>query len=168
VAKRKPVRKSYLDASVIIAFLKGEEGRCSIVTDILRAAESGKLQLYTSAFTIAEVCRLPGTTESLSEKNSEMVLTFFEYDFLTLTDIDRRTGEQAHRLCVKYGFRPPDAVHLASALRAGCDTLWAWDDAFVGRSQMVQADYPGIVIREPEIVDGQLELPETPPDDSTS
>jgi predicted nucleic acid-binding protein len=159
MARRKPVRKSYLDASVIIAFLKGEPGRCPIVTDILKAAEAGKLQVFTSAYTIAEVCRSPGSA-SFGEKESDKALTFFEYDFITLIDVDRRTGEQAHRFCVKYSLHPADAVHLASALKADCDTLWAWDDAFVKKSRMVKSDFPGIVIREPEIVDGQMELPD--------
>ena len=162
VANRKPVRRSYLDSSVIIAFLKGESGRCPIVTDILKTAEDDKLQLYTSAFTIAEVCRLPSNTGTFGEKESEKALAFFDYDIVTLIDIDRRTGEQAHRFCVKYNLRAGDAIHLASALKAGCDTLWAWDDKFTKKSQIVQLDHPGIVIREPEIVDGQMELVEIP------
>ena len=163
MANQKPGRKSYLDASVIIAFLKGEVGRCPIVADILKAAEAGKLQLYTSAYTIAEVCKLPGAPGTFDAKESEKALTFFEYDFVTLIDIDRRTGEQAHRFCTKYGLAPADAIHLASALKAGCHTLWAWDNGFINKNGMVQEDHPGIVIREPEIVDGQMELAEMPP-----
>jgi predicted nucleic acid-binding protein len=49
---------------------------------------------------------------------------------------------------------PNDAVHLACALRGGCDVLLAWDDRFV------KVQHPTLRIEEPRIL-GQhlLEFP---------
>lgn len=154
-ANRKRRTSAYIDSSVIIAFLKGEEKRCAIAADILKSAEADKLHICTSTLTVVEVCR-PQNGGTLQGKESDKALAFFEYDFITLVDLDRRTAEQAHEFCVNYGVAPADAIHLASALKAKCDVLWAWDDRFTNKSRKLQEDRVEIRIEEPRILDGQL------------
>jgi hypothetical protein len=51
---------------------------------------------------------------------------------------------------------PNDAIHLACALRAGCDVLLGWDNRFA------KVTHPNIRLEEPQII-GQAELPDMPP-----
>ena len=68
--------------------------------------------------------------------------------------LDRKIGEHANRLCRQFGLYPNDAIHLACALRAGCDVLFAWDDRFT------RAENPGIRIEEPTVAQQALDLRE--------
>lgn len=45
----------------------------------------------------------------------------------TMLPIDRTTHADGLRLAERYGYSIFDALILASALRAGCDTLWSED-----------------------------------------
>lgn len=153
-----PVRykKPYFDTSVLISWLKGETidstDRQEIVTDILTAAERGLFRVYTSTFTMAEVYKQRGR-EPLHAKNFDTILKFFEHDFVTLIDVDRRAGERAHRLCQQFGIMPGDAVHLPCALKAGCDVLLTWDDRLTG------LQLEDIRVEQPRLVEGQMRLP---------
>ena len=79
-------------------------------------------------------------------------MAYFEHDFIDLIQVDRQVGAHANALCRQHGLTPNDAIHLACALRAGCDVLLAWD----GRFTRVQ--HAHIRIEEPQMV-GQLHLP---------
>jgi len=147
-------QKPYLDSSVFIAWLKGENvkgiDRGAIADHILTLAENGQFKIHTSAITLAEVHKLR-TSPKLSNDEDERILAYFEHDFIQIIDVDRAIGEEANRLCRRYGILPNDGMHLACALRAGCDALLAWDDRFV------KVDHPEIRVEEPQRL-GQARL----------
>lgn len=98
-------------------------------------AEQGDFKIYTSTLTIAEVFKRKTAShvepyQSLSNEQSDKILAFFEHEFIVLVDVDRRASEDAHRFCQQFNIRPNDAIHLACALHAGCDTLLSWDTKF--------------------------------------
>lgn len=147
-------RKPYIDSSGFISLIKMETvkgvERGKIVKHILARAAQGDYPIYTSSFTLAEVNKLrpePRQPADVSEK----ILAFFEHEFIKLVDVDRRIGEQANRFCQQYNLYPADAVHLACAIRAGCDVLLAWDDRFI------KVNHPQISIEEPRML-GQRSL----------
>lgn len=120
-----------------------ERGR--IVRHILMRASQGDYPVHTSTFTLAEVNKLrsePRQTSNVSEK----ILAFFEHEYIKLIDVDRRIGEQANRFCQEFGLYPADAVHLACAIRAGCDVLLAWDDRFA------RVNHAQISVEEPRML----------------
>ena len=50
--------------------------------------------------------------------------------YFEIIEVDREIGIEAHKLCrehADFGLMPSDAVHLACAIRAGCDVLLTWD-----------------------------------------
>ena len=149
-------QKPYLDSSVFIAWLKGETvkgvDRGAIADHILTLAEDGQFKIHTSAITLAEVHKLR-TSAKLSNDEDERILAYFEHDFIQIIDVDRAIGEEANRLCRQYGVLPNDGIHLACALRAGCDALLAWDDRFV------KVDHPEIRVEEPQTL-GQARMRE--------
>jgi predicted nucleic acid-binding protein len=145
--------RPYLDASVFIAWVKGEvvDGvdRADIVEHILTLAQRGAYKVHTSALTLAEVHQKRGY-DSLRDQEDEELLAFFEHDFIEIIDVDRLIGEEANRLCRRHGLRPNDAIHIASALRAGCEVALFWDHRVTNKTM------PGIRLEEPQKLGQQL------------
>ena len=164
-------KKPYLESSIFIALIKGEsipqadsagkligyEERAKIAQHILQLAEAGQFHVYTSSITIAEVHKSNPTGKQGPEPESK-ILDFFRNRFFKVVDVDRSIAESAHRLCRKHGLKPYDAVHLACAVRAGCDALLTWD------SDLLDITDGGIAISKPQAF-GQsvLDLAALPP-----
>ncbi len=138
-------RRPYVESSVFIAFIRGEireEGHdCKKVFDsILEAASRGKFLIYTSALTIAEVCKKKQFLEILESEIIDL-RPYFRDPFIRIIELDREIGEDANLLCQSRltpnhdvpKLRPNDAVHLASAQRAGCDYLLTYDKQLLGQ-----------------------------------
>jgi len=99
-----------------------------------------------------EVQKKKGRPRLPSDENQN-VLEYFEHDFVDPVPVDRAIGEHANRLCRQYeaeGLSPCDAIHLACALKAGCDVLLSWD------AVLNKINHPDIRTEEPKI----QELPE--------
>ena len=155
----------YLDSNVWLGWIKGETvrgiDRAEIADHILSMAEPPRrlFRIYTSTLTLAEVYklrrgpRLPN--DSQTERAVARFLGYCEHEFVEVIDVDRVIALHAHRLSVDYGIYPNDAIHLASALRAGCDVLLAWDDRFINVTSQGIND---IRIEEPRLI-GQGRLP---------
>lgn len=152
-------KKPYLESSVFIALIKGEsipqmdstgkmighEERANIGKHILTLAEAGQFPVYTSSITIAEVHKNKLDLEPGSEPESN-IIDFFRNRHFKIIDVDRSIAESAHRLCRKLGLKAYDAVHLACALRAGCDALLTWD------SDLLKITDSGIGISKPQAI----------------
>lgn len=148
--------KPYLESSVWIGWIKGEVvngiERAKIAEHILTQAEGGVFPIFTSTLTLAEVHRRRGS-DPLSTPEDEQVLAYFEHDFIRMVDVDKLIGQHANAFCrdtslLRSGsrhLRPNDAIHLACALRAGCDFLLTWDDG------LLNCNHSDIVIAAPEI-----------------
>jgi len=151
--------KPYVDSSVVIAYVKGEivlaadgHTRVDIAEQLFSRAQDGQYFIYTSALTISEVHKVKGGTE-LADAEDESIIEFLRNSFIKIINNDRGIGEQANRLSRKTGLMPNDAIHLASALYAGCDVLLVWDKRFE------KVKHAGISIEQPRMM-GQLKLME--------
>lgn len=157
---REQYKRPYLDSTIFIGWIKNEvvDGveRGKIADHVLKLAEAGTFQVYTSALTIAEVHkRKRGPT--LTEKENETILKYFENEFIQIIDVDRSIGEEANALCRKYsaqGLWPIDAIQMACARRGGCDVLLSWDKTINGIKDFE------VPTEEPQII-GQPALPLT-------
>lgn len=142
-------KKPYIDSSGFISLIKMEEvkgiERGKIVKHVLTRASQGDYPIHTSTFTLAEVNKLRKEDRQPAGV-SEKILAFFEQEYIKLIDVDRRIGEHANRFCQEFGVYPADAVHLACAIRAGCDVLLAWDDRFA------KVNHPQISVEEPRML----------------
>jgi predicted nucleic acid-binding protein len=166
-------KKPYLESSVFIAWIKGEsipqtdaagkeigcENRAEIAKHILSLAEAGQFHVYTSSITITEVHK--GNNGKPASHSDSSTIDFFRSGFFKVIDVDRTIAESAHRCCRTLRLKPYDAVHLACALRAGCDVLLTWD------SDLLNITHDGITISKPQAF-GQAVLdlstqPETVP-----
>lgn len=166
-------KRPYLESSVFIAWIKGEsiaqtdaegkeigrENRAEIAKHILSLAEAGQFHVYTSSITITEVHK--GNHGKPASGGDSNIIDFFRSGFFKIVDVDRTIAESAHRWCRSLKLKPYDSVHLACALRAGCDVLLTWD------SDLLHLAHDGITISKPQAF-GQAVLdlsapPETVP-----
>ena len=130
----KPIRV-YWDACAWIAYINQEkavlnkqdqaENRFSMCRNVLKLASKGKIEIVTSAFTLAEVCKKPEVKES----GLDHLPSFFEKSYILVIPVDLAIGRKAQTLQVSglVNLKPPDAVHIASAQRANVTELHTFD-----------------------------------------
>jgi predicted nucleic acid-binding protein len=103
------------DSDVILAYLGGDTSLSTACDSIIRQAEQGKLEIAVSAITQAEVAYLKGTSDDDSEAK---ILEFFSRKYIVPIAYETKVAGIARGLIRKYspGFKPFDAIHLATAL----------------------------------------------------
>jgi len=132
------IRAPYFDASVFIAHIEQElypafeyRPRIAITLALFEAARNKQFQIFTSFFTWAEVRRIRGATDPLEPHElieiTQLFNEFMEREYIVPIEVNREVGEKAQELGATYGISPTDAVHLASAIIAGCPMLFLWD-----------------------------------------
>jgi predicted nucleic acid-binding protein len=115
-------------------------------------AKSGEFSVFISALAIAETFKKKNHPKSTNKVLDEF-LDLINEDFVRVIELDRETALVAHQLCRQFasnGLMPSDAIHLACALRAGCDILLAWD------GPLTTVTHSSIKIEEPRIYDRTL------------
>ncbi len=80
------------------------------------------IHVLTSAVTLSEVLMKP------VQANDQVLLKrydtlFYHTQALTVIAVSVAAGELAARLRARYNLRTPDAIHIASAIDAGCDAF---------------------------------------------
>ena len=125
----------YWDACAWIAYINQEkeiqnkdgtvENRFEMCRRILDGAENGRIEIVTSAFTLAEVCKSPEVKTSPLDN----LAGFFDRSFLLMVPVDMAIGRKAQSIQVSglFNVKPPDAVHLASAQRASVTEFHTFD-----------------------------------------
>jgi predicted nucleic acid-binding protein len=123
-------QQPYLESSVFIALIKGEVintiDRGEIAQHILDDASADRWTIFTSTFTLAEVIKARNRP-LLTPAEEKRIDDFFKHEYIKLVILDREVAELARKLARSHGLRPPDAVHLASAVKASADELLTWD-----------------------------------------
>ena len=109
----------YIDTNLFIYFLDQNTEFFSIASKILEAVESGNFIAYTGDLTVAETLVKPYQTG-----NVLLVANFKAFfsadDFISVESHDADTFDLSAQIRAKYGLKFPDALHYATALKAGC------------------------------------------------
>lgn len=118
----------YLDANVIIYLIEGEPG--------IRAAAMKRIAEIDaqvgSVIITSRLSRLECRVKPLRGGDLPLLAiydTLFGHNRVHLTDITAPIVERATDLRARYGFRTPDAVHLATAIEARADLFLTGDEA---------------------------------------
>lgn len=111
-----------IDTSVFVYFLERDPVFGSLASDALTMVERGALRGLTSRLTLAALVTFP-----YSRGNTE-VAEFYQNDLtafpnLSMLDVDRHIARSAAWIRGRYGFRLPDAAHLATAIELDADTF---------------------------------------------
>lgn len=133
----------YLDSCVFLAFFQDEPDRADDVAELFEKALQKEVKLYTSVLSLTEVAFLEQErAENLLNLRVEQRIadTFNEEGLVTLMEYTKLVAADARKLVRKTmvgqgkTLKPPDAIHLASALRVGANVLHTYDDLLIGHS----------------------------------
>ncbi len=119
------MKENELDGGGVSRFL-----RCKNVLD---AAAKGKIEIVTSTFTLAEVCKISGIKKG---SNVAHLPSFFDQSFIFLVSIDKEIGLLAQS--IQQGgisIKPADAIHAASACISDSEELHTFDDGLLKLDQ---------------------------------
>ncbi|HZT41634.1 MAG TPA: PIN domain-containing protein [Chthonomonadaceae bacterium] len=125
--------KVYWDACLFLAWFQNEPRAKEEMDELARQQnffDAGRLHLCTSTITIVEV--LEGTLPTTAVDDWHKVM---QRDNFHLEQVTRRVCTKAHEIRDYYRgcgdgygtFTTPDAIHLATAIVAGCDYLLSFD-----------------------------------------
>lgn len=118
-----------LDTCPLIYFIEEHPEHFRQVEPFFAAADKGEFRIVTSFVTLTEVLIHPlrQGLEDLARQYRDVLLGS---DHLTALAVDREIAEQAAALRAQHGLRTPDAIQLATALRAGASWFPTNDTAF--------------------------------------
>ena len=139
-----PDRRYWDSCNWISLIAEDEVQRAEICQRILEDAASGIGSIITSTLTLAEVVKMKGEP-LLSEEQERTIASFFEHSYLIVHDVTRRVAEIARSYARDHGLKPPDAIHLATAVLAQADVFETWNMNDFGRLNGLVP----ITIREP-------------------
>ena len=136
-------RRIYVETCVILALLRREAGRIETVEPIFDAAgdEKPQLELWTSTVSIVEVARVADDFP-VSLADLERIKVFWSSKIVGMIDVDPTVAELARDLLhdrqasantnvEKFNRRKRicDSLHLASAISAGCEEFWTYEES---------------------------------------
>lgn len=121
-----PVR-IYWDSCVYISCIQETADRIATLRRLVQAAKDGEIVFVASAMVIAEVVKIDKDSPATFADQAKKIREFFENDYIKVREVDRRTAEDAQAISRKFGLKPPDAIHVATALRWKCRSLQTYD-----------------------------------------
>lgn len=128
------VPKYYWDACIWIELItQANPDRVKCCRYVVDLAEKGEVEIWTSAFTLAEVWKrkCEGIDVSIQQTKDRNFEDFIEKEFITKVNVDVDVGNLARRLLRPYpGLgKPQDAIHVATCLLNNVDELHTFDDS---------------------------------------
>ena len=146
------MRNVYCDADVFLGWFNREQDKVEACRGLVDASEQGKVRIITSALTLTEVIKIKGQ-QPLPQSKEETIKGFFEQEFVSIVNLDRRTAEFARDLIWDYPrLNPKDSIHVATALMTeGVDVLHTFDDDLLRLNG--QLGEPPLRISTPDVPD---------------
>jgi len=137
----------YWDACAWIAYIQKEmpgpsssfsEPRYEMCRSVLVEAVGGTIEVVTSAYTLAEVCKKARDPASPGID----LAGFFNQQFILLTNVDKQVGLKAQSLQLAGvgKLTPQDAVHLGSALVANVPVFHTFDADLLALDKVLTLD----------------------------
>ena len=151
------MQKVYCDANIFIGWFNNEEDKVEACRGLVDVSEKGEVRIITSALTLTEVIKIKGQ-QPLPQSKEETIKGFFEQEFVSIVNVDRRTAEFARDLIWRYPhLNPKDSLHAATALiTEDVDVLYTFDEDLLRLNG--QLGEPPLRISTPDIPD-QLSIP---------
>ena len=111
-----------VDTAVFIYLIEEDPRFLPHILPLFVEADAGKRELITSALTLLEVLVVPYRAGNIPlAERYELLLT--RSRGIRMTELSRDLLRAAAQLRAASGVRTPDALHLVSALTAGCRTF---------------------------------------------
>ena len=149
-----PTPRRLWDSCTIIDYLAGSPEVAETCSQIIEQAERGGLSIFVSAMARTEVAYLEGMDDQDSKRK---IREFFGRGYIIPVAVDMRVASVASDLVIKHRsgpkIKPPDAVHLATAIQLGIPVVETTDEGLVRFDGL-----EGITIRLP-LYEGTGRLP---------
>jgi predicted nucleic acid-binding protein len=124
--------KHYWDACIWITLIQDRDsarGRCC--EHVLELAKSGKCEIWTSSFCLAEVYKrkCDGVQAGLQDEKDQYFEDLIEQEFIKKISVDVDVAKVARRLLRRFPRigKPQDGVHVASCILENLDELHTFD-----------------------------------------
>jgi predicted nucleic acid-binding protein len=117
----------YLDANVIIYSVESSSSLREAVRQYIRDVRASRDGVVVTSILSRLECRV-GPLRRRDPGRVTLFDQFFTDPELLVFDIDTAVVDRATEVRAQYGFRTPDAIHLATALLLDCDTFLTGDD----------------------------------------
>lgn len=121
----------YWDACAWLGLLNDEPNKRQGLDYVWALAKAGKVQIWTSAFSLAEVYKVKceGDWALLNPDNDAKINNLFDQDFVETVQLDSEIGKLAKVLLRTHEKlkKPSDAVHLATAVYWDLDQFHTYD-----------------------------------------
>ena len=127
----------YLDSCIVIYALEDRSERGDRVR--AKLAEAGDAVIAISPLVVQECLVGPLRTDDLALHD----LYMRAFERFELIDLEQRHFIRAAELRARAGLRTPDALHLAAAQLAGCDSLYTNDRRLAEASRGLAVDIVG-------------------------
>jgi predicted nucleic acid-binding protein len=112
----------YFDTNIFIYALEGFPDYADDIKELFSAVDSSKLSAVTSELTLAETLVKPFVDSDLQRQ--EMYRNVLKNsEALTVVPVSREILIESARLRSVSSLRLPDAIHLSTALAAGCSSF---------------------------------------------
>lgn len=115
-------KRVYLDTNTIIYALEGIPEFANLKAGLLDPLDKGELIVVTSELTLVET--IVGPRKSGSKSDEAIFRAFLTPSAnVVLEPISMQVLEKVIDLRAQFGFKVPDAIHLATGMLAGCDAF---------------------------------------------
>jgi len=111
-----------LDTAPIIYYIEEHPTFLPIVAPVFTMIDAGTLHAVTSTITVAEVSVMPLRMNRSDLQSQYLDLLLYSVNFETRV-VDAALAQMGAQLRARYNIRLPDALQIAAALTAGCDTF---------------------------------------------
>lgn len=152
-------KRIYWDACAWLGMINGEADKAAELEVVWRKAEHGEIEIWTSAFCIAEVykAKCEGGRVGLAPEYDEQIDNMFDQDFVHITQVDLGVARLAKQLLRSDNklTKPSDGIHLATAILWNCDQLHTWDASDLLGLAVQCADGSELTICKPNMIDGE-------------
>lgn len=118
----KDVRRLGIETAPYIYYVENHPVYADKMDVIFQTVELNGIEIHTSAITLTEVLVKPiqAHDHPLIASYREMLMAT---DYIHLNTVTVELAEHAAHLRARYNLRTPDALHIASAVLAGCSAL---------------------------------------------
>lgn len=124
----------YACSGIFIAHLRGNEDYSLRCTNILDAARDGLIELHTSYFTVAEVLAKEPLLVRRAREDQEIIKKLMDSDFINFSAVEMLVSEIARNVSWDFQVKPPDAIHIATAIQRKCSVFYTTDGPLLARS----------------------------------
>jgi predicted nucleic acid-binding protein len=134
-----------LDTSAFIYLIGKHPTFFSAVEPIFQAVDAGTVQAATSVLTLLEVLVKPLEANAIALADDFRAAVSASAN-LRVIEVDRSVTELAASIRATYGYRTPDAIHLATAQLSGADVFVTNDDKLRGFSGLTVASLRTLLV----------------------